>query len=80
MIVGLRIAKEVRAREVNLFSDSQLVVRQINDEACILDSRLARYKDHLTTLTMDFENVKIQHVPHSKNIQANALSVGILSV
>jgi ribonuclease HI len=74
MIAGLRITKEVGAREVNLFSDSQLVVRQINDEARVLDSRLERYKGHLTTLITDFEKVKIQHVPHSKNTQADTLS------
>jgi hypothetical protein len=33
-----------------------------------------RYKDYLATLTTEFEKVPIQHVPRSKNIQADALS------
>jgi ribonuclease HI len=66
MITWLRIAKEARAREVNLFNDSQLVVKKINEEACVLDSRLACNKDHLATLTTEFEKVQIQHVPRNK--------------
>jgi ribonuclease HI len=74
MIVGLRIAKEVGAREVNMFSDSQIAVKQVNDEARVLDDRLACYKKYLTTLTMDFEKVQIWYVPRSRNTQADALS------
>jgi ribonuclease HI len=59
IIVDFRIVKEVRARKVNLFSDSQLADRQVNDETRILDDILTRYKYHLTTLTMEFENVQI---------------------
>jgi ribonuclease HI len=59
MIARLLITKEVGACEVNLFNDSQLAVRQINDEARVLDNRLTRYKGHLTTLTTYFEKVKI---------------------
>jgi ribonuclease HI len=74
MIVDFRIVKEVRARKVNLFSNSQLADKQVNNETRILDDILARYKYHLTTLTMKFENVQIQHVPRNKNTQADTLS------
>jgi ribonuclease HI len=57
MIASLRIAKEVGAQEINIFSDSQLAVRQVNDEVRVLDDRLARYKEHLVGLTFDFKKV-----------------------
>jgi ribonuclease HI len=48
MIVGLKLVKELGAREVRLYSDSQLVVRQINEE--IRDESLLKYKDQLSRL------------------------------
>jgi hypothetical protein len=42
-----------------MFSDSQLVVRQVIDEVRVIDDRQARYKEHLVTLTLDFEKVHI---------------------
>jgi ribonuclease HI len=63
MIVGLQIAKEVRAREVNMFSDSQLAIMQVNDKTRVLDGMLARYKENLVALTLDFKKVQIQYVP-----------------
>jgi Reverse transcriptase-like len=51
-----------------------LAVKQINEETHVLDSGLARYKDYLATLTTKFEKVPIQHVPRSKNTQADSLS------
>jgi ribonuclease HI len=33
MIASLRIAKEIEAQEFNMFNNSQLAVRLVNDEA-----------------------------------------------
>jgi ribonuclease HI len=56
-----------------MFSDSQLAVKQVNDEVRVLDDRLTHYKVLLVTLTMSFEKVQIRHIPRSRNTQADTL-------
>jgi ribonuclease HI len=56
-----------------MFSDSQLAVKQVNDEVRVLDDRLTHYKVLLVTLAMSFEKVQIRHIPRSRNTQADTL-------
>lgn len=74
LIAGLRLAKGIGAREVHLHSDSELAVRQLNEECRTIDERLRRYRDHFQALKSQFDEVEIQHVPRSQNNQADALS------
>lgn len=46
LIAGLRLAKEFGAREVHLHSDSELAVRQLNEECRTIDEKLCKYRDH----------------------------------
>jgi hypothetical protein len=45
---------EVGAREVNIFSDSRLTNKNVNDETRVLDDILSRYKENLVALTSEF--------------------------
>jgi ribonuclease HI len=74
MIVGLKLVKELGAREVRLYSDSQLAVRQINEEIRVLDDNLLKYKDQLSRLKEHFSRIEILHISHGQNSQADALS------
>ena len=74
MIAGLKLAKELGAREVCLYSDSQLAVRQLNGDNRVIDANLTRYWDYLKELTKHFEKIDIQHIPRNQNCQADALS------
>ena len=74
MIVGLRLAKEVGAREVCLKSDSQLAVKQIAEEIRVLDDKLVPYRNKFCALRKMFDKVTVIHVPRSQNSQADALS------
>ena len=74
MINGLRLAKEVGARKVELRSDSQLAVRQISKEIKVLDERLELYRQEFYVLQEQFEQVEISHIPRNQNSQADALS------
>ncbi|XP_078167202.1 uncharacterized protein LOC144561968 [Carex rostrata] len=65
LIAGLRLAKEVGAREVCLHSDSELAVRQLNEECRTIDDKLRRYREHFQTLKRHFDEVQIQHVPRT---------------
>ncbi|XP_078158896.1 uncharacterized protein LOC144554452 [Carex rostrata] len=74
LIVGLRLAKEVGARKVHLHSDSELAVRQLNEECRTIDENLRKYYDHFQTLKGQFDEIKIQHVLRTQNNQVDALS------
>jgi ribonuclease HI len=74
MIVGLKLVKELGAREVRLYSDSQLAVRQINEEIRVIDDNLLKYKDQLSRIKEYFDKVDILHIPRGLNSQADALS------
>ena len=74
MIAGLKIAKEIGAREILLYNDSELAVKQINAECRVIDDRLRKYLDHINLLKTLFDKVDIQHVSRNKNCQADAFS------
>lgn len=74
MIAGLKLAKGVGAKHVLLRSDSELAVKQLNAECRILDEKMRKYHEQLQTLQEQFEKVEVEHVPRSKNCQADALS------
>ena len=74
MILGLRLAQEVGAEEVNLYSDSQLAVMQINDNIRVLDQKLTIYRETFQKMRTFFRRTEVQHVPRAQNVQADALS------
>ena len=74
IILGLKLAKGAGAEEVHVFSDSQLAVTQINNEARVLDPKLQEYREELQKLQADFRKMTIQHIPRGQNSQADALS------
>ena len=74
IILGLKLAKGAGAEEVHVFSDSQLAVTQINNEARVLDPKLQEYREELLKLQADFRKMTIQHIPRGQNSQADALS------
>lgn len=74
MIAGLKIAGEVGAREVYLRSDSQLAVRQVNNDIRVIDGKLAHYCQLLQEMKQPFDKVDITHITRNHNCQADALS------
>ena len=62
------------AREVCLKSDSQLAVKQIEEEIRVRDDKLIPYRNKFCALRKMFDKVTVIHVPRSQNSQADALS------
>jgi ribonuclease HI len=67
MIVGLKLVKELGVREIRLYSDSLLAIRQINEEIRVLDDNLLKYKDQLSRLKEYFNKIEILHIPDGRN-------------
>jgi len=60
-------------REVHLKSDSQLVVRQLNNEYKVKDEKLKEIKKKIDAIRSDMD-VTFEHIPREKNEEADALS------
>ena len=54
LLIGLRLARKIRADRVKVFTDSQLVVRQVTKEYEVKDSVLKAYNELVKQLWSKF--------------------------
>jgi len=59
--------------EVEIRSDSELLVKQINGEYKILDDKIQKLFIEVWNLKIDFEKIKFKHIPREKNKEADKL-------
>lgn len=74
LIAGLQLAKHMGAEEVQIYSDSQLVVNQLNDDYAAKDPRMNKYVSQVISLTGNFKNMAFDHVGRELNSHAEALA------
>ncbi|CAL2256827.1 unnamed protein product [Prunus armeniaca] len=74
LLAGLRLAKEMAVRQVHIFSDSQLIVNQVNQDFTANDISMTAYLPHTRHLLATFDAYFIRQVPRSKNSHADALA------
>ncbi|KAI5349432.1 hypothetical protein L3X38_002319 [Prunus dulcis] len=74
LLAGLRLAKEMDARQIQIFSDSQLVVHQVNQDFTAKDASMTAYLQHARHLLTTFHAHSIKQVPRSENSHADALA------
>jgi ribonuclease HI len=74
LIYGLHEALILKAREVIIFSDSELVVKQLSGNYRVRDNRLKLYFDLAGHLLKDFKFYKINHIDRSQNKQADEIA------
>jgi len=73
MIAGLRVAASLEAAQVDLFSDSQLMVRQMTGRYRVKNEGLKPLFAEARELAEQFERCDFHHVRREKNKQADAL-------
>jgi ribonuclease HI len=73
-LAGLRTAKDMGARKVEIFTDSQPVASQVTGEFQVKEDHLQKYVQLVLEKIKDFENVEVTHVPHEQNTRADILS------
>ena len=64
---------KAKKTEVQVFSDSQLVVRQFNREYKVENENMQKFFLELWNLTIDFKNVTFTAVPREKNKEADKM-------
>jgi len=73
MVKALEAAKQIGARRLTVFSDSELLVRQVNAQYRVKSDQIRPLFRHVVSLLDEFENWKVQFVPREKNKEADQL-------
>ncbi|KAJ0489324.1 putative nucleotidyltransferase, Ribonuclease H [Helianthus annuus] len=74
LIAGLRLAKEMKVKKLEVFTDSLLVSSQVNDSYVAKEPNMRRYKEKSKELMNTFQACNIKQIPRSQNKKADALS------
>ncbi|GAU33272.1 hypothetical protein TSUD_279460 [Trifolium subterraneum] len=71
---GLRLAEDVGAKEIKIYTDSQLVASQVLGEYQAKNDNLSEYLALVKERITKFDSAEIQHVPREHNKWADILS------
>ncbi|GFY86953.1 hypothetical protein Acr_05g0005920 [Actinidia rufa] len=74
LLAELRVATELGAQSLEVFSDSQLVVNQVQGDYLAKDSRMIAYLGEVKTLSAKIKEFKINQIPREDNKTADALT------
>jgi len=73
LIAGLTKAKELGAREIEVFLDSELVAKQLNREYRVKDKELAPLFVQAYNISLGFKKIVFKHIAREKNKLADKL-------
>ena len=74
LIAGLEKAEDLKAKEVECFLDSELVVKQLNREYKVKNAELAPLFLKVHNLSLSFKKIKFTHVRREQNKEADRLA------
>lgn len=74
IIMAMERLRRYRPKQVTVYSDSQLVVHQMQGLATAQSPQLRLAHARLRALTAQFEQVTFQHIPRDRNRLADALA------
>ncbi|CAN6571088.1 unnamed protein product [Malus baccata var. baccata] len=81
LIFGLEILMDLRATEVEIFGDSELVINQLNGEFKCRHITMAGYYMAATQLLSFWESeISVNHIPRGSNLAANEMAQLALGV
>jgi ribonuclease HI len=74
LIYGLEKAIDLGIKDINIFSDSELIVKQINGEYKVKNERMKiKFRKSISILSK-YDHWELTHIPREKNMEADALS------
>jgi len=74
LILGLKRAKAMGIKELEVYSDSELLVKQLAGEYQVKADHLRPLHDEAQTLLHGFSFIQVRHIPREENAQADAMS------
>jgi len=73
-VMGIRAAIEYKARRLNVYGDSALVIHQIKGEWETRDQKQIPYKAYIKGLIEYFDEIEFHHISREDNQLADALA------
>ena len=73
-MAGLKMAKVLGATELDVLSDSQLIVGQVNGDYEAMEGRMQQYLHLVRHQISQFREVRLSHIPREQNAEANQLA------
>jgi len=73
LLLGLRLAADLEAGEIEVRSDSELLVRQLTGQYRVKNPRLKELHAEVRRRLDDFAGVEVRHVPREQNTEADRL-------
>lgn len=77
-LLGLSLARHLGASVVEIVSDSEVVVRQMQGQSRVLSQRLRQLHQEACASSGQFRQVTFRHVPREENHLADALATEAL--
>jgi ribonuclease HI len=74
LIAALKKAKDLNIKEVIVYLDSELIVKQINREYRVKDQDLAKLFLEVHNLILSFKKIEFFHIKREKNQRADQLA------
>lgn len=74
LILGLTEAKKFGNKEITIYLDSELIVRQLQGRYKVKDAKLKPLYAEVTKLLANFKSYKVGHVPRKENQRADQLA------
>ncbi|KAL0826877.1 hypothetical protein Bca101_050554 [Brassica carinata] len=74
LIAGLTLAHQMGAENIQFFSDSQLIINQVQGEYQAKDDSMIQYLAVAQLLIKIFKSCKLTQIPREQNSQADALA------
>jgi len=74
LLLGLKRARELGVREVEVFADSELMIRQLGGRYQVKSPSLRPLYEEALKVLNEFERVKLVHVPREMNRAADEMS------
>ena len=75
LLEGMSMIQKLSRKSINMFSDSRLVVRQVNGELAASDERMQEYLVQAKCLRARFNFFSLMHVSKSGNTHADSLAM-----
>ena len=74
LLTGLRLARDMNIKILDIYSDSQLVVNQVMGEYQARGLKMVAYLNKTKDLLAQFDKYTLQQVPRDQNSNADALA------
>ncbi|MFH1415783.1 MAG: ribonuclease HI family protein [Elusimicrobiota bacterium] len=75
---GIKIAGNLNIKRLDVFSDSELIIKQLNGQYKVKSVSLKEYKDRIEVLKENFKEIKFRHIRRSHTEEPHNLAEAML--